>query len=351
MSLLQRILGRLPTAVEDFPLPSGALAHPPGGAQLAEHQSWAEPLARARDDHTIRFVSWNIHYGYGPVMHHGRGLSRGEVIGNLNGIADLIREWEPDIVALQEVDRGALRSHHIDQLEWLAQHTGLRYSAWCPTWDAGWVPYPGSNPANQIGRVFSGQAVLSRHPIAQARRHALPQPTSRTTLTNLFYLHRALLEVKVSLPSVLGGSIQVFNAHLEAFDAVNRQAHAEITSAQVRRAGDRVVLLGDMNSVPPEAKIRHAFEDEPQTDMREDRTIEILRSTPGLHEVAGQASTSTDERLWHSFPAHAPNRRLDYLFHGEALQVKGSRVTQPSPPVSDHLPLVADLEPRVLSAN
>jgi endonuclease/exonuclease/phosphatase family metal-dependent hydrolase len=175
-----------------------------------------------------------------------------------------------------------------------------------------------------------------------ARRHALPQPDSRSALTNLFYLHRCLLETRVQLGPE--HEIVVFNAHLEAFDSPNREEHARIAAGLLSRATLPAVLLGDMNCVPPEARVRHAFADEPETDMRTDQTISILRGIPGLSEVAGPVVPSDNEAAWHSFPAHAPNRRLDYIFHSEAMPLSKARTERTDPPLSDHLPLIADLE-------
>ena len=346
--MLQKLLAWLPAVVEDWPLPNRWMAHPPGGTRLECHGNIPNVDSRKKDPDTFRILSWNIHYGYGPVMHHGRGLTKQEVTNNLTSIASTIRTLQPDIVALQEVDRNALRSHDIDQLAWLAKETNLIFSAWTPTWDAGWVPYPGRNPRKHIGRVLSGQAVLSRFPIVNARRHALPQPNSRSTITNLFYLHRALLEVDLQLnPS---RKLRIFNAHFEAFDSDNRDHHAHITARRLNRSGTDVVLVGDMNSVPEEAPQRHGFTDEPDTDMRNDQTIRILRNIPGIQEIAGFEIPADHMANWHTFPAHEPNRRLDYLFYGQGLKLMDGSVPPHTPIASDHCPVVATFSLKPVSA-
>jgi endonuclease/exonuclease/phosphatase family metal-dependent hydrolase len=288
---------------------------------------------------TISVVSWNIHYGGGPTKAVGRGQSREEVIGHLEVIAAHIRSWSPDIVALQEVDRGAIRSYGIDQLEWLREATGMPHAAWTTTWDARWVPSPGLDPETQIGQVHSGQAVLSRFPLSQPTRHSLPQPPANAWIYNRFYLHRALLEVSARLgPS---RSIRIVNAHLEAFHPDNRQDHARSAAELLSGGPPHTLFLGDMNCVPPEAKVRSAFEDEPETDMSGDATIAILRDTVGLKEVVPSSVYEAHEQAWWTFPAHAPNRRLDYIFHGEGLTLATARVPRMAAPPSDHLPVIA----------
>ena len=180
--LLGYASGKIPNGGDIFSLPSAPQA--------------VEKLT-AGDELTV--ISWNIHYGGGPTLEVGRGQTRSEVVGYLDALAAKIREWNADIVALQEVDREAIRSFDIDQLQWLAEATGLHHTVWTPTWDARWVPHPGLDPRTQIGRVYSGQVILSRFPIESANHIRLPQPEETGTLYNLFYLHRHLTDATVRL--------------------------------------------------------------------------------------------------------------------------------------------------------
>src|SRR3954464_7013015 len=47
----------------------------------------------------------------------------------LDGVADVIRDTAPDIVALQEVDCRSRRAGRLDQAEVLSERTGLPYHA------------------------------------------------------------------------------------------------------------------------------------------------------------------------------------------------------------------------------
>jgi endonuclease/exonuclease/phosphatase family metal-dependent hydrolase len=286
----------------------------------------------------LTILSWNIHYGGGPTLEVGRGQSRAAVVGHLDAIAAYIRSVDADIVALQEVDRGAIRSYDIDQLRWLQEATGMPFAVWTPTWDAGWVPHPGLNPKTQIGRVLSGQVVLSRFALTTDEHHRLPQPKQSVPLYNRFYLHRHLTQVTAKLGE--SGDLRIINAHLEAFDSANRQSQADTAVAVVGSDTTRTVLLGDMNSTPPEAKMRAAFPDEPETDMSTDDTIDRLRQISGMREVVPPKVYAADESAWFTFPAHAPNRRLDYVFYGSSLSLMQAEVPRFDSPPSDHLPVV-----------
>ncbi|MGB0638176.1 MAG: endonuclease/exonuclease/phosphatase family protein [Myxococcota bacterium] len=308
-----------------------------GGIVHAADSSAPDPTLEPGDEVTV--VTWNIHYGGGPTLEVGRGQSRADVVRYLDSIAASIRSWDADIVALQEVDRGAIRSFDIDQLAWLQQATGMPYAVWTPTWDAGWVPHPGLNPKKQIGRVLSGQAILSRFPLTNDQHIHLPQPRQTGFLYNLFYLHRHLTEVTAQLGP--GLDLRIMNAHLEAFDSANRIDHANQTISTLTPAGSRTVLLGDMNCTPTEAKLRKSFPDEPETDMSDDDTIDRLRGIPGMKEVVPPSVYAAAESAWFTFPAHAPNRRLDYIFHSEKLVLASASVPTMGEPPSDHLPVVA----------
>lgn len=311
----------------------------PAGGEIVQtaDPSTSDPALEAGDEITI--ATWNIHYGGGPTLEVGRGQSRADVVRHLDSIAANIRSWDADIVALQEVDRGAIRSYDIDQLAWLQQATGMPYAIWTPTWDAGWVPHPGLNPQKQIGRVLSGQAILSRFPLSNGQHIHLPQPQQTGFLYNLFYLHRHLTEVTAQLGP--GLELRIMNAHLEAFDSSNRIDHAERAISALTPAGTRTVLLGDMNCTPTEAQLRKSFPDEPETDMSDDDTIDRLRGIQGMQEVVPPSVYAAAESAWFTFPAHAPNRRLDYIFHSEKLVLASATVPTMIEPPSDHLPVVA----------
>ena len=312
----------------------------PSGGEIVPSKPGDSPELGAGDALTV--VTWNIHYGGGPTLARGRGQSEAEVYGYLDAIAQEIKGWDADIVALQEVDRRAIRSYDVDQLRWLQEATGLKHAVWTPTWDANWVPHPGLKPSEHIGRVLSGQVVLSRFPLAGDRHVRLPQPKANGAIYNAFYLHRHLTEVTAQLGP--DHSLRLVNAHLEAFDDKNRLEHAAQATTLLQDAGPLSLLLGDMNCTPPEAKVRRAFEDEPETDMSMDNTIGLLRAIPGIQEVVPADVYAADERSWFTFPAHKPNRRLDYIFHGEGLKLLSAEVPQMANPPSDHLPVVARFE-------
>ena len=122
----------------------------------------------------ITVMTWNIRFGAGRIPWFGDScgdrviLSEEEVVGNLRGIADMIKEVKPDILLLQEVDVQSKRSAYIDQVQWLLDHTHFNYGAYASVWKAQVVPSDG------LGRMDMGTAVLSRWAITDAERIQLP---------------------------------------------------------------------------------------------------------------------------------------------------------------------------------
>ncbi|MEL7371256.1 MAG: endonuclease/exonuclease/phosphatase family protein, partial [Myxococcota bacterium] len=106
---------------------------------------------------------------------------------------------------------------------------------------------------------------------------------------------------------------------------------------------DAIIFGGDMNSVPPESPVKHAYPDEPETDHRTDETIAVLRSTQAVVDTLPVETMTATPSEWFTFPAHAPNRKLDYIFASDPLEVVSTKVVFDINDASDHLPVVVEL--------
>lgn len=294
--------------------------------------------SRRRNEMQLRGLVWNVHYGHGAELDHFAKHSAVEVEGTLNGIAEVIKAADVDFVLLQEVDADADRSHNLDQLRHLAERSGFPYFAFIATWRARYIPFPYMEPARWLGKVHSGQGVLSRFPITSNRRILLPQPPENPFWYNWFYLNRAVQVVELAIPDEK--PLQLFNVHLEAFSNANRMNQARLTKDLVWEQGrqdDRLLVAGDFNATPPEAPAKTGFPDEPETDFSQDDTVITLRSGMPTFDLLLRFR---DKSKTFTFPASAPNRQLDHIFSGRAWArsfawVDNSRLTT----LSDHLPL------------
>jgi len=302
------------------------------------------PPSKAQGTGKMVVLTWNIAYAYGFGSDGQDYVPRAaeEMAIRLNRIGEIIRDSGADIVLLQEVDFDSDRSHHVDQLEELSRITGLHYGAPALTWKAGFVPFPYWPPNHHFGAVCSGGAVLSRHPITVNRVTLHPKPETNAWWYNAFYIFRYSQQVQIQWGEQI---VWVINNHLEAYDRANRVQQANALAKMVSNVPNVAVMViagGDMNTIPPEATLQYGYPDRPNADHRGDTTMSILRNISGFKDVVNVEEYLENEAAFFTAPAHAPNRRLDYLFIPEDTRVTDVRVI-PTGDLSDHLPVRAEL--------
>ncbi|HUF13976.1 MAG TPA: endonuclease/exonuclease/phosphatase family protein [Longimicrobiales bacterium] len=240
----------------------------------------------------VRVLVYNIHAG--------KDASGEE---NLERVATLIGETGADLVLLQEVDRGTRRSGGVDQLAELERRTGF-HGAFGRTLD-----YQGGE---------YGIAVLSRWPIRSDTLIALPVEP-RQERAGGSYEPRGALRVTMDVP---GPDVGVLNTHLDASgdDHYRRQEVEAVRriAADLRASHDWTVVGGDFNAEPGTSTIRTMVVD-------------------GWRDAWSECGAG-DGR---TFPAHAPVKRIDYLFLTAGLGCAVARVAETT--TSDHRPLLVRL--------
>jgi endonuclease/exonuclease/phosphatase family metal-dependent hydrolase len=323
-----------------------------GGLQSAKSFDIA-PFGRAdapASRETLTVVVWNIAWGFGWGSEgNGRAKPAQHFRESVAKIGEQLAALDADLALLQEVDFSATRSGLFDQAELIAARAQLPYVAHAPSWTANWVPFPYWPPREHFGRMRSGGAILSRYPITTNSVRLLEKPPEYAWWYKLFYPFRYLQRCTVRVGEL---DILVWNTHLEAFKEKNRVEQAtevkkllQEMSPEIRAA---VIFGGDLNAVPQEATQKTNYPDETDvvTAHDQDTTVEIFRAIPGLNDVFPAEKYSADERSYFTFPAHAPNRKLDHLFLGERFEVVEARVAHEAGAVSDHLPLLVKLRLR-----
>ena len=243
----------------------------------------------------LRVLCYNIH--------HGRG-NDGNV--DLERIAAVIRRVNPDLVALQEVDRGTRRTAGVDQTAELARLTGLQGKF------VKQIDYEGGE---------YGQAILSRFPLPEPKVHWLPGDPPRE--------QRIAGAVDLTLA---GQRLTFATTHLHHADGAIRLDQANALNTLFAGRANPVILAGDLNAVPgspPLAELTQQWH--------------VAQSpknlTPGAPE-SGELAT---------FPAALPTRQIDYVLTTPrgAFQIQSAQVLD-EPLASDHRPLlvVLTLAPR-----
>ncbi|MBN2280437.1 MAG: endonuclease/exonuclease/phosphatase family protein [Candidatus Marinimicrobia bacterium] len=219
------------------------------GQNLDTYQ--AKKVMEADPPETIRFMTWNIRFGAGRTNWFGDScgdrviLPESEVKENLQKLANLINTVQPDILFLQEIDIESKRTAYIDQVEWLLNHTHLNYGVYASMWDAQYVPSDG------LGRVNTGNAILSRWKIKDAQRIQLPLRSDQDALTQYFYLRRNMLKCHIEFPGI--DDFYAVCVHLAAFSTDNtKQKQIEKILTELADLQDAKIFLGgDFNLLPP----------------------------------------------------------------------------------------------------
>ncbi|MEE8336104.1 MAG: endonuclease/exonuclease/phosphatase family protein, partial [Candidatus Neomarinimicrobiota bacterium] len=118
----------------------------------------------------IKVITWNIRFGAARISWFGDEcgnrviLKKSEVIDNLNNLAKLIKQENPDILLLQEVDVESKRTAYIDQVQWLLNQTDFNYGVCASVWESQVIL------ADGLGRINTGNAILSKWELKNAER-------------------------------------------------------------------------------------------------------------------------------------------------------------------------------------
>lgn len=303
----------------------------------------------------IKVMTWNVKFGGARLrfFYECNGtrtlMTEDEVRGNVAAVAARIRAWAPDVLLLQEVDTGhSKRAAYQDEVQAILDGAGLNHGAYAADWKADFVPSDG------IGPVDSGNAVLSRWPIAEARRIALALSEEQSALERTFYLKHNVLETRIQVPGI--GDLWVLCVHTESERKYGtKKSHLDQFQAlmdQHRALGHRVVGGGDLNEIPPTSPERCCYPEDqgcadeffsPDDFRGEETWLDGLYA--GYAPDVTPAAFAADPGAWYSFVGDERfplNRKLDHLFTtGRWL---ASATLQDAVLLSDHVPVVAELE-------
>jgi endonuclease/exonuclease/phosphatase family metal-dependent hydrolase len=239
--------------------------------------TWQEPEAAADDGFPVRIMTYNLHNGFNTDGYL-----------DMEAIAQVIENNNPDIIALQEISRGWVISGRIDMLIWLSQRLNMPY-IFGPTADPLW-----------------GNAILSRYPILEYKSYDLPP-------RDLF-----ILRGFTSAVFNLGGdnNLRVIATHFHhlAEDSDIRQMQSTAI-IDFWNGIDRTVILGDFNAEP----------DAPEIDML--RQAGLVDAFMGMEPHTALTYHSAN-----------PYQRIDYIWVSPDLEVE--EVYVPFSNASDHLPIV-----------
>jgi len=248
-----------------------------------------DPIPRAGRS-TLNLLSFNIQTGVHTRDFHEyvtkswkHLLPLKERISNLNRIADLVQSY--DLVGLQEVDSGSLRTGFLDQTEYLAHRARF--------------PYWYRQVNRSLGKIAQhSNGVLSRVRPLAVDEHKLPGLRGRGAM---------LVELPTNRESLL-----ICIMHLALGKRARRLQLGYIS--ELVREYSQLVVMGDFNC---------------GTDSLE------------LHELVNSTHLKLPVEDLMTFPSWRPNRKFDHILISEALTLQKTHVLEHTH--SDHLPICVEI--------
>jgi endonuclease/exonuclease/phosphatase family metal-dependent hydrolase len=232
-------------------------------------------VAAAASESPLRVLCWNMHRGIG---------TDGKT--DLERVAKIISNHNPDVVLLQEVDNQCRRSGNVNQAAELARLTELHHTF--------------GKAMDHDGGEY-GLAILSRYPLSDVQIHPLPGSGEP----------RIALSALVDSPL---GIISLATIHLDFKDQAEQLAQAQVAAAQLLKSPHPVILGGDFNAEP------------------DSKTLAVFAQAPwSLVQKKQPASTA---------PAGQPDKEIDHLILRGLIAHRPAVVIN-EPVASDHRPVIA----------
>lgn len=173
---------------------------------------------------TLKLLSYNIHHGEGQ-----------DKVLDLTRFEKIITSLSPDICGLQEVDKFCTRSNNVDQIEHLAQKTGMT-GTFGKFMDYGGGEY--------------GMATLVAKPIISTK--VVPLPDGK-------YEPRTSIVHEIQLAE--GCTIAYANVHFEWIEGsegdANRMSQAKALVKYIDGLNRATIIMGDFNCTPDSPTMRY----------------------------------------------------------------------------------------------
>ncbi len=239
----------------------------------------------------MRFLLYNICYAtHGNQMKLPLLGMLGRTQNQLDEIIAFIKQVDPDVAGLIEVDGGSYRSGRTSQVEKISAELG-HFHAYCSKYaaDSRWQRIPLYNK--------QGNAFLAKDTIRGEKYH---------------YFERGMKKLVFELELE---HVTFFLVHL-ALNYKIRQQQILHLYHMIKETNQPYIVAGDFNA------------------FTGDREIQLLLAASGMQNA--------DTLMQPTYPSRNPKRHLDFVLHSPKIRI--NRFEMPKIQLSDHLPLVVDFE-------
>lgn len=235
----------------------------------------------------MRIMSYNIQVGWGK---------------GLEAVAELVKKYDPDILALQEVDRDRKRTGFIDQFKKLEELLNMSGGYACSY----------SGPAEQGENAQYGHALYSKHAVTVEKVHHL-WVRDRTFPGEADWV----IEPRACLQSVTNG-IRVFSLHFSTVPDIQYK-QAEQVASEIKSHNDLpTIVLGDFNN-----------------SYFSDALKPLTFLTNGLASIEPAYTYPNGQRA---------NDDIDHILLSSHFKVLGAQIIIDNEGISDHNPIICDVE-------
>jgi len=171
----------------------------------------------------VKVMTYNIHGGRGGPEEDVPALE------GLERVAKIVEKHRPDLLLVQEIERGAERSQKVDEIQWLKQRLGYTRSAFAPGIEEGEWNYGVAIFCNAPGKITA-----TRHKLFLAGE------------PGKYAEQRVVLE---STMQIEGVPVRVYCTHLGLSQEERKKQTADLVEIMSRGEGP-AILAGDFNAEP-----------------------------------------------------------------------------------------------------
>jgi endonuclease/exonuclease/phosphatase family metal-dependent hydrolase len=266
-------LGMIDLPAKVFRLMFGAMLLIGAGTLIGTWVNEAKPIVPSTSADTLKVLTYNIQQGYDAA-----GMK------NYDGQLALIRQFNPDVIGLQESDTSRIANGNSDVVHYFADRLGM---------------YSYYGPKTVLGTF--GVALLSRYPIENPRT---------------FYMYSTGEQTATIVAEITAGgkTYHVMITHLGNGGPLP-QLEDILSTLDTQQ---NIVLVGDFNFKPTTAQYRQA------TAVLDDAWIRAGSPTPS-------------EAEWNA------DQRIDHVFVSPQVEVVDAQYVL-TPPMSDHPALVVEVK-------